>query len=138
MKKFMGLSTLLLGGALFLTGCSCGGDTGVYKFESFEYTMLGETKTYTCSAEEKEDDATAAMLCEYFESAQIELKDDGVAVMSNGDEEEGEELQYKVEDGKLFVRENSEDEWVEYATIDNGEIVMEQNAMGEMKITFKK
>lgn len=136
MKKFMGLSTLLLGGALFLTGCSCGGDTGVYKFESFEYTLLGETKTIACSASDKEDEMVAQM-CTYFESAQIELKDDGVAVMSNGDEA-AQEGQYKVEDGKLFVRNNSEEEWEEYGTIDNGTIVMEEEFMGEMKITFKK
>ena len=140
MKKFMGLSTLLLGGALFLTGCSCGGDTGVYKFDSFELTMGGETKTYTCSVEEKED-FFVAEICEGMEKGTWELKDDGVYVIGAEGEEETEEGQYKVEDGKLFVRYDSEAEWMETGTIDNGKIIMEYPDMGMgigIKVTLKK
>lgn len=139
MKKFMGLSALLLGGAMFLTGCSCG-EKGVYKFDSLEYTVGGETKTLTCSEEEVADQENA-FVCLAFGGATYELKDDGVLAITHtmGDESETEDAQYKVEDGKFFVRDDSEDEWTELGAIDNGTLTFEINQMGmNVKAYYKK
>lgn len=139
MKKFMGLGALLLSGAMFLAGCSCG-EKGVYKFDSLELTVGDETKTLTCSEEEVTDQENA-IVCIAFAGVTYELKDDGVLAITHtiGEESDTEEGQYKVEDGKFFARDDSEDEWMELGSIDNGTITFEVDEMGmKVKAYYKK
>jgi len=140
MKKL--LSALALVAVLGVTGCSESHE-GVYKFDSIAITIGEETKTYTCSAEDKTENPMLSEMCDYIVSMQFELKE-YKAVISMIDEEgnvvEGasEESSYKIEDGKFMVKEDGEnEEFYEVGTYEKGKIVMSSFGDG-VAVTYKK
>ncbi len=135
MKK--GLGVVALAGVMAITGCSCSTE-GVYKFDSIEIKVGDETKVYSCSTEDKEDSMIAGY-CSYAEDAAYELKGDKFIAHSKygKDGNETEEGYYKIEDGKMFIKENEDDEWMEesIAEVDGGKMIMGDE---NMKIIYKK
>ena len=141
MKKILGLSALALAGVMATTGCSLS-QKGVYKFDSIEFTEGEETKKFTCTEEEVEDNFALTFACAMYKSIELELKDGGKATIGfDVDDEESifadneQEMLYKIEDGKFYVRETEEDEWEEYASYKKGTITIEEEGT---KIIFKK
>ena len=105
MKKI--LSTLALVAVLGVTGCSESHE-GVYKFDSVAVTIGDETKTYTCSAEDKTENPMLSEMCDYIVGMQFELKEDKIVISmvdgeGNAVEGASEEASYKIEDGKFMV-----------------------------------
>ena len=138
MKKV--LSALALVAVLGVTGCSK--EEGVYKFDSISITVGEETKTYTCTTEEIEANPELEFMCPAMTSMQMELKDDK-AIMSMLDEDgnvvenQSEEADYKIEDGKFMVKEDGDEEYTEVGTYEKGKIVMSSYGEG-VAVTFKK
>ena len=136
MKKLLSLLTLV--GILGVAGCSCSKE-GVYKFDSITITEGDESHTYTCTTEEIAEHEELEMMCGFMTSMQFELKDDK-AITSMLDEEgnvvEGssDESEYKIEDGKFFIKDGEEFE--EAGTYSDGKIIL---SYGDgVSVAFKK
>jgi len=139
MKKL--LSLLAFVGVLGVAGCSCSKE-GVYKFDSMTITEGEETTTYTCTEEEMED-MSIGFACSMFTSMQIKLDDDKMIMIPLDEdgkamEDESEEAKYKIEDGKLMVKEEDSEEYVEFGTYKKGKLTL-TSVFGEgVEVVFKK
>lgn len=133
MKKL--LSLLAMVGVVGVAGCSKTSPEGVYKFESLVVTEGEEEKTYTCG-EGEERDAITDMMCEYVATLELELKDDKATQKMAGEDEMTVTSDYKIEDGKLFMKETDDEEFEEVAKYEDGKIIMEMDA--GVKVIFTK
>lgn len=143
MKKVFSLSALALAGVMAVTGCACSKE-GVYKFDSMEITVGEETKKYTCSQEEMEENIGIAFTCATYKAMEFELKDGGKATIGFDVEDDEEsifgdageqELLYKIDDGDVYLRETEEDEWEKFGAYKKGKITIEEEGV---KIVLKK
>lgn len=126
MKKL--LSLLAMVGVVGVAGCSKTSPEGVYKFESLVITEGEEEKNYTCG-EGEERDAITDMMCEYATALELELKDDKATQKVAGLEDElSGSFDYKIEDGKFFMKEAEDEEFEEVAEYEDGKIIMEMDA----------
>lgn len=111
--------TLLM--SFMLVGCSCNKD--VYKFDS----VILEGKTYTCSKKDKED-VQVKLMCENFSGMSIELKDKNTIVTNiPAYDIEGEEEEYKIEDGVLYMKDDGE--WMKFAKYSKDKLTLEMTGV---------
>ena len=133
MKK-LGLASLALAGAFALAGCSCG-NQGTYKLYSVSYGNV----EYVCAQTDNED---AKSYCK--EGGTVEVKSKRIAMVSTDEKTNSTmtmEADYKVEDGKLFVKEadSSKEEgwdWDEVGTMADGVITYTYDYGFGVKVTL--
>ena len=138
MKKILlkSLSIIMVMGLFVgvIAGCSCSKDKngnnkdntsenlaestvlGNYKFSNVE--IEGQTHD---SCAESDLDPGAKMMCETYESFSFDIKNDEIVLISIG----GEKVPgfYKIEEGKLFFRKSTVEEWEdEKLFVENGQI----------------
>ena len=132
MKKF--LSLIFTGFCLLAAGCSTKIE-GDYDLYNLTITKDGETKEYTCSAEEKEDSYIFAVCGEI--DGTVELTEEGKLITKKG-EEVYLEIFYKVEENVLYTKVKEEYEtWTKSGEIKNGEIIMSADN-GNIEYRYKK
>lgn len=139
MKKLLSLIAMV--GVLGVAGCSKSAE-GTYEFDSIKMMVGEEEKKFTCTETEIEENPQLEFACPMFKTTTIELKKNGKAVTAmtgeEGDEGYSQESFYKIEDGKLLVRETEEEEWEEAGTYKDGKIVMGDAAEDGFAVVFKK
>ena len=123
MKKF-GLAGLALVTAFAFTATGC--KTGTYKV----YSVTDGDTEYVCS---KTDDRLAKLACSTYD-VEFVLKAGGkYSTKSGNDEHTG---LYKIEDGKLYVRDSKDADWKDTgATYKSGKITLDY---GSWKVVYKK
>ena len=131
MKKI--LSILVVFCAAVITGCSCS-KNGVYEFESMIVIEGNESKSYSCSDEEKTSNQLIANTCAMYEEREIELTKDN-KIINRLDGVVISEAMYKIEEGILYVKLNENSEYDEYATYEKGKIIVD---LVGTKIVFEK
>ena len=122
---------LLLFAFVVVSGCSCNKD--IYKFDSIVMSNGNETKTYTCSDDDKKD-ANVKSMCDNLEGITIEFKDDENLIINYpAYNMENEEERYKIEDGYLYMEDGNE--WMKFAKYSDKQIELE---IGLAKVILKK
>ena len=118
MKKILSLSSLLLLGAITLTGCSCFKD-GTYSFSHVEYTIDGKTHTTDCENTENLGLMVKAACAVGKLSEGFTI--DGNKMYSVGNEDDS--VFIKIEDGKLLTSDKEDGEYKHTGTLyKNGKV----------------
>ena len=126
-RNYQLMAILLL--TTIVTGCSCSKDT--YEF----YSYNDGTNTYKCSTKDKRDSSVKSS-CAGLESFSIVLKNNGTANINmpylNINDEE---VQYKVDNGSLYIKDDDETEYYRLASYSDNEILV---TVGNVTITLRK
>ena len=107
--------------SFMIVGCSCNKD--VYKFDS----VILEGKTYTCSKKDKSD-AQIKLMCENFSGMSIELSGkDKIITNIPAYDINGEEEEYKIENGYLYMKDDGE--WMKFAKYSKDKLTLEMTGV---------